>query len=194
MTRNETSLLRAPLCIWLFAQKSIWQKKQEAGIKVHFNGRHVQPDGLVPAPQLQYAFSPLQSYFDCIPSPNKNKTSIIYAILMHTPQFTSPHSPCTGFLYTSHGVKRSKILPGRDTTPSCPALESKKSPKQGTNLEGFFSWPLLACFPHSAIEAACLCTSKSPQGCRAVQKHLLPVQKAGQNQEFLCPHQQWWHQ
>lgn len=122
-------------------------KKQEAGIKVHFNRRHVQPDGLVPAPQLQYAFSPLQSYFDWIPSPNKNKTSIIYAILMHTTQFTSPHSPCTDFLYTSHGVKRSKILPGRDTTPSCPALESKKSLKQGTDLEGFFLLATPCLFP-----------------------------------------------
>jgi len=39
-------------------------KKQEVGIKVHFNGRHVQPDGLFPAPQDLYAFSCLQSYFD----------------------------------------------------------------------------------------------------------------------------------
>lgn len=33
-------------------------ENQEVGIKVHFNGRHVQPDGLLPVPQVLYAFSP----------------------------------------------------------------------------------------------------------------------------------------
>lgn len=38
MTRNETFLLRAPLCTWLFTQKSIWQKIRKWGLRYILTG------------------------------------------------------------------------------------------------------------------------------------------------------------
>lgn len=81
-------------------------ENQEVGIKVHFNGRHVQPDGLLPVPQVLYAFSPSRVILlEFFLSNKKKNHSVFYGILTHTFQSISHTSLSTGFLNTSHGIK-----------------------------------------------------------------------------------------
>lgn len=93
-------------------------ENQEVGIKVHFNGQHVQPDGLFPVPQVLYAFSPSRVILLEFFLSNKKNHSVFYGILTHTFQSTSHTSQSTGFLNTSCGIKvRRSFLAWRAAAP-----------------------------------------------------------------------------
>lgn len=62
-------------------------KKQEVGIKEHFKKQHVQPDGLFPAPQDLYAFSPSRVIFIKFLTPDKKKKVRISYFPVHLTHF-----------------------------------------------------------------------------------------------------------